>query len=47
MPVNNGEAQTMAASYLSMDDMARVDPCLAVQVEEEAESDTSTSVSEI
>lgn len=47
MLVNNGEAQTMAALYLSMDDMARIAPCLVVQLEEEAESATPTSISEI
>ena len=46
MSVNNGEAQIMAALYLSMDDMARVDPCLVVHVDDEEESTTSTSVSE-
>lgn len=47
MLVNNGEAQTMAALYLNMDDRARIDPCLVVQVDEEAESATSMSISEI
>lgn len=47
MLVNSGEAQTMAALYLNMDDMARVDPCLVVQVDEEADSATSVSISEI
>lgn len=45
MPVNNREPQTMAALYLSMDDMVRVDPCLVVHVDEE-ESVTSSSASE-
>lgn len=47
MSVINGEAHTIEALYLSMDDMARVDPCLVVHVDEEDESATSTSVSEI
>lgn len=47
MRENKGEAQTVAALCLRMDDRARADPCLVVQVEEEAESVTSTNTSEI